>query len=979
MSRDLDTRLRIRADVSGRAQVADLGESVRDLGDGASEAGAELPSLADELGRASEAARAAQAELDQLNIDALADDIERVGIGNFIAELDRLAAQGGEMAPRFAEAARELRGLQAQASTGAGAMGQLGAGAREARRDIESVGDASDVLGTKLKRLAGALGGVFAVSKLKGYAGDAIAVADSYGQMASRIEMATESAAEYDLVQRRLLETASATYRPLEEAQELYIRTAGALRSLGYETQQALDITDSFSYLLVTNAASAEAAASAIGAYSKAIQTGRVTSQEWVSIQAAMPSLVDALAQATGKSAEEIRRLGVTGKLALDDLNEGLRRSVEANKAVAASMPTTVADAVQSLANAWSAYIGEANRANGTTERLAEMIGTVAENLDTVVAMSMKAGQLIVAAFAVRAVMAVKAYAAALLASAAASGAATRATTAYGAAAMAATAQVTGLNVALAVKARTLGVIAAAGRGAVAPLALITAWTSRATVAIWAKVRALGALRLAMISTGVGALVVGLGELIARMTAGRKEAEVLADRVEQVFTAPPDTVTPQVEALGLRLGELRGNAEALAEALDGALNKADLGSVEGIEALLLDLNDVQNAAEATGEQIETALRKRLQGLNASELRAFGIMSEMAFNRGKVGARQLGQALDAQAGEALRRLGVDADRVLTGMSKRFGEQVGALDVLLGQVERLRAVGVDTGRALDEAFRGALAGAEAGREFERLGDLITDAGRRGQVTREQLEGMLDAVRGRAREVGAEVRKITDAIEALQKRAADVRAGLAGAGARAQERRDRGLSDEDREGVMARRAREALREAERLTTAAANAVWDGRTDAAERGAKAAAEAIERAVAAADQIKDDDTAVRLLERIASAEARGLDAQAQLRKRQAAEMQEESAARAAALNELEQRIAKLAEGAVVVVRPDTEAAEQALAAVQAAVEAIPSEKTIFVRTVQVGGAGATGGARDGGGSVERTIMDAARIVGSRR
>ncbi|MFV9611928.1 tape measure protein [Pseudomonas aeruginosa] len=92
--------------------------------------------------------------------------------------------------------------------------------------------------------------------------GGLVTMVDQYGQMADRIQMVTSSTAEYEQVQARLLETASRTYRPLAEArEELYIRTADSLKSLRYTTEQALDITDSFSFLLVTNAASADRAA----------------------------------------------------------------------------------------------------------------------------------------------------------------------------------------------------------------------------------------------------------------------------------------------------------------------------------------------------------------------------------------------------------------------------------------------------------------------------------------------------------------------------------------------------------------------------------------------------------------------------------------------------------------------------------------------------------------------------------------------
>jgi len=236
-------------------------------------------------------------------------------------------------------------------------------------------------LKTSLRPLQSALAGVAAAVSV----GRLVSMADEYGQMASRIKMATSSTAEYEEVQRRLLNTANQTYRPLSEAQELFIRSADALRSMGYSTEAALDVTDSFSYLLVTNAASADRAAAAVSAYSKAIQTGKVDADGWQSILAAMPTVVDAIAAATGRSAAEVRKLGVEGKLSARELSEGFRQSLEASRDAAAAMPTTVGDAFVKLNNSIAAYLGEANRATGATQVVADAIGVVAQNIDTLV------------------------------------------------------------------------------------------------------------------------------------------------------------------------------------------------------------------------------------------------------------------------------------------------------------------------------------------------------------------------------------------------------------------------------------------------------------------------------------------------------------------------------------------------------------------------------------------------------------------
>lgn len=208
-----------------------------------------------------------------------------------------------------------------------------------------------------------------------------IAASDQYGQMAARIRMASSSTEEYTKVQARLLQTANATYRPLNEAQEVYIRTADAIRTLGYNTDDALDITDSFSFLLVTNAASADKASSAIDAYSKAIQTGKIESDGWQSILAAMPTIVNDLAAATGRSTADIRKLGIEGKLSLAALNEALRQSRDSNEELAAAMETSVADATTALGNSFQVFVGKVNETSKASGILTENIGEMSEAL----------------------------------------------------------------------------------------------------------------------------------------------------------------------------------------------------------------------------------------------------------------------------------------------------------------------------------------------------------------------------------------------------------------------------------------------------------------------------------------------------------------------------------------------------------------------------------------------------------------------
>jgi len=254
-----------------------------------------------------------------------------------------------------------------QAASASKSLDQLTKTSRTAEKGIDSLAGAA-------RSLAAPLAAFLSVRAV-------INASDQYGQMASRIRQATSSAEEYTKVQDRLLQTANATYRPLAEAQEVYIRTADAIRSLGYDTDAALDITDSFSFLLVTNAASADRASSAINAYSKAIQTGKLDSDGWQSILAATPTIVDDIAAATGRSTAEIRKLGIDGKLSVQALNEALRQSRGRNEELAAAMETSVADATTALSNSFQVFIGKVNEASGASGILTESIGDIAETL----------------------------------------------------------------------------------------------------------------------------------------------------------------------------------------------------------------------------------------------------------------------------------------------------------------------------------------------------------------------------------------------------------------------------------------------------------------------------------------------------------------------------------------------------------------------------------------------------------------------
>ncbi|NIG74941.1 tape measure protein [Klebsiella sp. Ap-873] len=242
--------------------------------------------------------------------------------------------------------------------------GKLIASVRKTKSELDDLSKNSDTLNTSLSRLSSTIKLVIASSALREMA----SMVQKYQEMADRVRMATASTEEFDMVQKRLLKTANGTFRSLSEAQELYIRSADGLRSMGYSTQQAIDVQDSMSYAFVKNAASADRANAAISAFTKSINTGRVSADQWESITTAIPTVINDIAAASGKSAAQVRALGAAGKLAASDLSEGLRKSLDENAEAAKGMSNNLTDASVRIKTAITAVLVAAENQTGALQ-----------------------------------------------------------------------------------------------------------------------------------------------------------------------------------------------------------------------------------------------------------------------------------------------------------------------------------------------------------------------------------------------------------------------------------------------------------------------------------------------------------------------------------------------------------------------------------------------------------------------------------
>ncbi|MCO8082005.1 tape measure protein [Acinetobacter lwoffii] len=206
--------------------------------------------------------------------------------------------------------------------------------------------------------------------------------ADATQQMGERIKNATSSTEEYNMVQARLLELANKTFRPLEEAQEVYLATSGTMKSLGYSTEQILTVTESLSLSFTHNATRADQAASAQDALAKSMAKGSVDADAWMSIITGADNVVKDMAESTGRTEEEIRQLGASGKVSIKELTTALIESRDRNEELAGSMANSTADAMVALKNNLTSVIGAMNEKHQVSARLSEAMLTLGGDME---------------------------------------------------------------------------------------------------------------------------------------------------------------------------------------------------------------------------------------------------------------------------------------------------------------------------------------------------------------------------------------------------------------------------------------------------------------------------------------------------------------------------------------------------------------------------------------------------------------------
>ena len=153
-----------------------------------------------------------------------------------------------------------------------------------------------------------------------------ISYADSFTEITNKLKLATDG-------QDDLVKTTKAMFDISEETRTSVVATTGlftkmerATRNLDFSQERLLKVTGSINKAFAISGATAQETTGSIRQLGQALASGTLRGDEFNSIAEQAPIIMEAVREATGKTAGELRELAATGAITAEILIESLER-----------------------------------------------------------------------------------------------------------------------------------------------------------------------------------------------------------------------------------------------------------------------------------------------------------------------------------------------------------------------------------------------------------------------------------------------------------------------------------------------------------------------------------------------------------------------------------------------------------------------------------------------------------------------------
>lgn len=250
-------------------------------------------------------------------------------------------------------------GLKVELQGAAQAQGAV----RSVGQELDKIGPAAQSASAGADKLAAALGRIshyavggglalIAGQVLGALTGSFAQVTGQFTDLQSRLQLTVGSASAATEAMGRLQTMARRTYSDFAGTTESFLGMSGALKELGYRTNEQLDFVESLNNALVVSGAKAERAAQVQDALGKAMALGTLQGDQLNTVISVGGRVAELLAEQLGVGVNQLRALGSQGKITGDIIYQALAGNLEKVRQEADAMPATIQDGMLLLGDA---------------------------------------------------------------------------------------------------------------------------------------------------------------------------------------------------------------------------------------------------------------------------------------------------------------------------------------------------------------------------------------------------------------------------------------------------------------------------------------------------------------------------------------------------------------------------------------------------------------------------------------------------
>ena len=277
---------------------------------------------------------------------------------------------------------------------------------RDVRRHDSKLSQAMDRTGQNMTAaFRNGLRGLGATVAAAFSAQQVVRYADSYTELQNRLKATGLEGERLATVEAQLYEAANRNGITVDAVAQLYQRATLSRKALGATDSELIALTNGVTAALRVQGVSAQQASGPLLQLGQALGGGTVRAEELNSLLEGTPIILQAAANGASRFGGDVAKLSAAireGEVSSQELFRALLSGLPALEKQAADLPLTVSQSFVALNDALGRFVGQTDQGLSASQRLAQAIALLADNLDLVVtaggvAVSLVGGRMVIA------------------------------------------------------------------------------------------------------------------------------------------------------------------------------------------------------------------------------------------------------------------------------------------------------------------------------------------------------------------------------------------------------------------------------------------------------------------------------------------------------------------------------------------------------------------------------------------------------